>query len=62
MASGTEIKAALTMVITKVEASMLVMGAVMMEIGIISVMGLLKPLLVDLILIPSIITSVSLIG
>ena len=59
---GAEIKAALAMVITKVEASMLIMRAVMVGVGMMSVVGPVKRLLVELMMVTVVITRVKLVG
>jgi len=57
-----EIKAALAMVITKVEASLLIMRAVMVGVGMMSVVGPVKRLLVELMMVTVVITRVKLVG
>ncbi len=57
-----EIKAALAMVITKVEASLLIMRAVMVGVGMMSVVGPVKRLLVELMMVTVVITRVKLAG
>ncbi len=59
---GAEIKAALAMVITKVEASLLIMRAVMVGVGMMSVVGPVKRLLVELMMVTVVITRVKLVG
>jgi len=59
---GAEIKAALAMVITKVEASMLIMPAIMAGVGMMSVVGPVKRLLVELMMVTVVITRVKLVG
>ncbi len=59
---GAEIKAALAMVITKVEASMLIMLAIMVGVGMMSVVGPVKRLLVELMMVTVVITRVKLVG
>ena len=58
---GAEIKTALAMAITKVEASMLVMWAVMVGVGMMSVAGPVKRLLVELMMVTGVITRVKLV-
>ena len=62
MTRGAEIKAALAMVITKVEASMLIMPAIMAGVGMMSVVGPVKRLLVELMMVTVVITRVKLVG
>ncbi len=62
VAGGAEIKAALAMVITKVEASLLIMRAVMVGVGMMSVVGPVKRLLVELMMVTVVITRVKLVG
>ncbi len=59
---GAEIKAALAMVITEVEASMLIMPAIMAGVGMISAVGPVKRLLVELMRVTVVITRVRLVG
>ncbi len=59
---GAEIKTALAMVITKVEATMLIMPAIMVGVGMISVVGPVKRLLVELMRVTVVITRVRLVG
>lgn len=58
----SEIKAALAMVITEVEASMLIMPAIMGGVGMMSVVGPVKRLLVEFMRVTVVITRVKLVG
>ena len=62
MTGGAEIKAALAMVITEVEASMLIMPAIMVGVRIMSVVGPVKRLLVEWMMVTAVITRVKLGG
>ena len=59
---GAEIKAALAMVITKVEASMLIMLPILVGVGMMSVVGSVKRLLVELMMVTVVITRLQLVG
>ncbi len=62
MTGRSEIKAALAMVITEVEASLLIMPAVMVGVGMMSVVGPVKRLLVEWMMVTVVITRVKLVG
>ena len=62
MTGRAEIKATLAMVITEVEASMVIMPAIMVGVGKMSVVGPVKRLLVEWMMVTVVITRVKLVG